>query len=89
MASPARMETMHLEYQRMLAAHPDLPARLEALPGRVFSGKALAGQTLKPGVQVVFFCSAPPPSTASPTPRAVVRWPTPPWLKPAPRPSAA
>jgi hypothetical protein len=37
---PTVLETMHLEYQRLLAAHPDLPARLEALPGRVFSGKA-------------------------------------------------
>jgi hypothetical protein len=37
---PTALETMHLEYQRLLAAHPDLPERLEALPGRVFSGKA-------------------------------------------------
>jgi hypothetical protein len=27
---PTVLETMHLEYQRLLAAHPDLPARLEA-----------------------------------------------------------
>ena len=33
-------------------AHPDLPARLEALPGRVFSGKA----HIKPDTQAVFFC---------------------------------
>jgi superfamily II DNA or RNA helicase len=49
---PTALETMHLEYQRLLAAHPDLPARLEALPGRVFSGKA----HLQPGTQAVFFC---------------------------------
>ena len=49
---PTVLETMHLEYQRLLAAHPDLPARLEALPGRVFSGKA----HLQPGTQAVFFC---------------------------------
>lgn len=49
---PTSLETMHLEYQRLLAVHPDLPARLEALPGRVFSGKA----HLQPGTQSVFFC---------------------------------
>lgn len=43
---------MHLEYQRLLAVHPDLPARLQALPGRVFSGKAHP----KPDTQAVFFC---------------------------------
>ena len=49
---PTALETMHLEYQRLLAAHVDLPARLEALPGRVFSGK----QHVQPGTQAVFFC---------------------------------
>ena len=49
---PTMLETMHLEYQRLLAAHPDLPARLQALPGRVFSGRA----HLQPGTQAVFFC---------------------------------
>jgi superfamily II DNA or RNA helicase len=49
---PTPVETMHLEYQRLLAAHPDLPARLEALPGRVFSGKA----HVLPATQAVFFC---------------------------------
>lgn len=53
---PTALETMHLEYQRLLATHPDLLARLDALPGRVFSGKALAGQTVKPGTHAVFFC---------------------------------
>ena len=49
---PTALETMHLEYQRLLATHPDLPARLEALPGRVFSGKA----HVQPGTEAVFFC---------------------------------
>jgi superfamily II DNA or RNA helicase len=49
---PTVLETMHLEYQRLLAAHPDLGARLEALPGRVFSGKA----HVQPGTHAVFFC---------------------------------
>lgn len=67
---PTALETMHLEYQRLLAAHPDLPVRLEALPGRVFSGKALAGHTLAPGSQAVFFCFGLPgkdPSVTEPT----------------------
>jgi len=34
---PTALETMHLEYQRLLSTHPDLPARLQALPGRVCS----------------------------------------------------
>lgn len=49
---PSPLEVMHLEYQRLLAAHPDLPQRLEALPGRVFSGKAHP----QPDTQAVFFC---------------------------------
>ncbi len=53
---PTALETMHLEYQRLLAAHADLPARLDALPGRVFSGKA----NVQPGTQGVFFCFALP-----------------------------
>jgi hypothetical protein len=62
---PTALETMHLEYQRLLAAHPDLPARLDALPGRVFSGKSAAGQILKPGTQGVFFCFGLPGKDAS------------------------
>lgn len=53
---PTALETMHLEYQRLLATHPDLPERLQALPGRVFSGK----QHVQPGAQAVFFCFALP-----------------------------
>jgi superfamily II DNA or RNA helicase len=64
---PTALETMHLEYQRLLAAHPDLPARLDALPGRVFSGKAAAGKTLRPGTQGVFFCFGLPGKDASVT----------------------
>ncbi len=43
---------MRLEYERLLAAHPDLPARLAALPGRVFIGK----EHINPNTQAVFFC---------------------------------
>jgi superfamily II DNA or RNA helicase len=46
------LEEMHLEFQRLLAEHPDLEDQLDQLPGRVFSGKAhpTAGST------AVFFC---------------------------------
>jgi hypothetical protein len=40
----------------MLAADPTLAARLDTLPGRVFSGK----QHIKPGTRAVFFCFARP-----------------------------
>ena len=45
-------EKMQLELERLLAENPSLAARLDALPGRVFSGKAHP----KPGTQAVFFC---------------------------------
>ena len=53
---PTALEKMHLEYQRLLNQHPDLPERLQALPGRVFSGKV----HLQPGTKAVFFCFALP-----------------------------
>lgn len=49
---PTVLENMHLEYQRLVATHPDLPTRLDALPGRVFSGKA----HIQPDTKAVFFC---------------------------------
>ncbi len=49
-------EAMHLEYQRLLQEHPDLKARLDVLPGRVFSGKAHPEK----GKRAVFFCYALP-----------------------------
>lgn len=49
---PTVLENMHLEYQRLLATHADLSLRLEALPGRVFSGKA----HIQPDTKAVFFC---------------------------------
>ncbi len=54
--STTPIEKMHLEYQRLLSDFPDLKARLDVLPGRVFSGK----QNLKPGARGVFFCYALP-----------------------------
>lgn len=45
-------ERMQLELESLLAADPTLAARLDALPGRVFSGK----RHLNPGTQAVFCC---------------------------------
>ncbi|MBI3461758.1 MAG: SWF/SNF helicase family protein [Planctomycetes bacterium] len=50
------VEEMHLELQQLLRDHPDLEARLNALPGRVFSGK----EHPTAGARAVFFCFALP-----------------------------
>jgi superfamily II DNA/RNA helicase len=49
-------EVMHLEWQDLLAADPELEAHLSSLPGSVFSGK----QHSKEGARAVFFCYARP-----------------------------
>jgi superfamily II DNA or RNA helicase len=46
------MEDLHLEYQKLVAEHPDLADRLAAFPNRVFSGRAHP----QAGTQAVFFC---------------------------------
>ena len=50
------VEKMHLEFQKLLADFPDLNTKLDALPGRVFSGKENPNE----GVRGVFFCYALP-----------------------------
>src|SRR5207253_1920701 len=52
--TPTPAEDMHLEYQRLLSEFPDLAERLDALPGRVFSGKVQPA----PATRAVFFCYA-------------------------------
>ncbi len=52
----SKLEEMHLEYQKMMQQDPELENRLNALPGRVFSGK----EHPKPGSRAVFFCYALP-----------------------------
>ena len=47
-----RLEAMRLELQDLLGADDTLAARLDAFPGRVFSGK----RHPLPGTQAVFFC---------------------------------
>ncbi|HVS72231.1 MAG TPA: helicase-related protein [Phycisphaerae bacterium] len=54
--TPTPVEEMHLAYQKLLQDDPTLESSLNALPGRVFSGK----ENLKPGTQAVFFCYALP-----------------------------
>ena len=46
-------EKMQLELERLLKENPALEAHLDALPGRVFSGKAHHENN---GVQAIFFC---------------------------------
>lgn len=50
------VEDMHLEYQALLQADPELESRLKALPGATFSGRKRAPK----GVRGVFFCYALP-----------------------------
>ena len=47
---------MHLEYQALLQADPDLEARLARFPGAIFSGRKRSAK----GVHGVFFCYALP-----------------------------
>jgi superfamily II DNA or RNA helicase len=50
------VEEMHLEYQALLQAHPDLEARLTGFPGAVFSGR----ERVTGRARGVFFCYALP-----------------------------
>jgi len=54
--TPSATEAMRLEWQKLLEDDKELEARLNALPGRVFSGK----KHPKVGAQAVFFCYALP-----------------------------
>ncbi len=53
-------EKMHLEFQKLLQDYPDLANKLDAMPGRVFSGK----EHPTPESKAVFFCFAMPAPTA-------------------------
>jgi Helicase conserved C-terminal domain/PLD-like domain len=50
------VEDMHLEYQALLQANPELEVRLKLLPGAIFSGRKRPAK----GVRGVFFCYALP-----------------------------
>ncbi len=50
------VEDMHLEYQDLLRADPELASRLKYLPGATFSGR----KRLAKGISGVFFCYALP-----------------------------
>lgn len=49
-------EDMHLEWQDLVNAHPNLDGQVSAFPDGIFSGK----QHIKPGTAQVFFCYARP-----------------------------
>ncbi len=50
--NPSALEHLSLEWNELLKTDPELPAQLDALPGRLFSGKAHPC----PGTRAVFFC---------------------------------
>ena len=52
---------MHLEYQKLLKDNPELQEKINALPGKVFSGK----KHPSPGTKAVFFCYALPAPEAA------------------------
>lgn len=54
--SKTLLEDMHLEYQALLKAHPELSMRLSSLPGRIFSAR----QRPSDETRGVFFCFALP-----------------------------
>jgi superfamily II DNA or RNA helicase len=54
--SATPIETMHLEYQKLVSESLGLKERLDSLPGRVFSGKKHPLE----GARAVFFCYALP-----------------------------
>lgn len=45
-------ESLRLEYERLMAEHPELAGQVAGFPNKVFSGK----DSPKPGSQAVFFC---------------------------------
>ena len=64
---------MNLEYQKLLQDNQGLVGRLEALPGRLFSGKKYP----KEGSRGVFFCYAlptPPPISRDDSPPEAEDW---------------
>jgi len=69
------IEEMHLEYQQLLKDHPNLVAKLDALPGRVFSGRDAPAGRLSPGTQAVFFCyRLPKPDHSLPATEGNLEW---------------
>ena len=66
------VENMHLEYQRLCDRNPGILERLDALPGRLFSGK----EHPKPGTKAVFFCYALPASAPAAVQNGVSEWST-------------
>lgn len=69
--SPSETEALKLEHERLFQEHPDLRDTLDALPGRVFSGK----EHPKPGTRAVFFCyRVPRPDSSEPDDAGQPKW---------------
>ena len=66
------VEKLALEYQRLLDENPELTKHLDALPGRVFSGK----EHPHPGTQAVFFCYALPALAPTQDQNVAAEWST-------------
>jgi len=67
------IEEMHLEFQKLIQQSPDLEAKLNNLPGRVFSGKEHPSK----GTKAVFFCyalPAPPTNRLDSKPAEETTW---------------
>jgi superfamily II DNA or RNA helicase len=67
------VEKLRLEYQSLVRDHPDLAARLDSLPLKVFSGRA---HPVSPGTKAVFLCFRIPGPDKSllDTPSGSPRW---------------
>ena len=70
--TPSKLEDMRLEYRGLLGADPELEAKLNGLPGQVFSGKAHP----KNGVRAVFCCYRLPVQAATSAADVEPEWST-------------
>jgi superfamily II DNA or RNA helicase len=70
--TPSKLEDMRLEYRGLLGADPGLEAKLNGLPGQVFSGKAHP----KSGARAVFCCYRLPVQAATSAADVEPEWST-------------
>jgi hypothetical protein len=70
--TPSKLEDMRLEYRGLLGADPEFEAKLNGLPGQVFSGKAHP----KNGVRAVFCCYRLPVQAAASAADVEPEWST-------------
>ncbi len=70
--TPSKLEDMRLEYRGLLGADPELEAKLNGLPGQVFSGKVHP----KSGLRAVFCCYRLPVQAAASAADVEPEWST-------------